>query len=63
MDTEVFFNMNEKQGSNEIKYRLSIMILTELLNNNEITQDEFLNIRKKLTRKYRPIVGCLETKK
>lgn len=55
--------MNEKQGSNEIKYRLSIMILTELLNNNEITQDEFLNIRKKLTRKYRPIVGCLETKK
>ena len=63
MDTEVFFNMNEKQGSNEIKYRLSIMILTELLNNNEITQDEFLIIRKKLTRKYRPIVGCLETKK
>ena len=40
--------MNEKQSSNEIKYRLSIMMLTELLNNNEITQDEFLNIRKKL---------------
>lgn len=52
MDTEVFFNMNEKQGSNEIKYRLSIMMLTELLNNNEITQDEFLNIRKKLIRKF-----------
>lgn len=63
MDTEVFFNMNEKQGSNEIKYRLSIMMLTELLNNNEITQDEFLNIRKKLLRKYKPIVGCLEAKK
>lgn len=63
MDTEVFFNMNEKQGSNEIKYRLSIMILTELLNNNEITQDEFFNIRKKLIRKYKPIVGCLEAKK
>ena len=63
MDTEVFFNMNEKQGSNEIKYRLSIMMLTELLNNNEITQDEFLNIRKKLIRKYKPIVGCLEAKK
>lgn len=55
--------MNEKQGSNEIKYRLSIMMLTELLNNNEITQDEFLNIRKKLLRKYKPIVGCLEAKK
>lgn len=52
MDTEVFFNMNEKQGSNEIKYRLSIMMLTELLNNNEITQNEFLNIRKKLIRKF-----------
>ena len=63
MDTEVFFNMNEKQGSNEIKYRLSIMILSELLNNNEITQEEFLNIRKKLIRKYKPIVGCLEAKK
>lgn len=63
MDTEVFFNMNEKQGSNEIKYRLSIMMLTELLNNNEITQDEFLNIRKKLIRKYKPIVGYLEAKK
>ena len=63
MDTEVFFNMNEKQSSNEIKYRLSIMMLTELLNNNEITQDEFLNIRKKLLRKYKPIVGCLEAKK
>ena len=42
----VFFNINEKQGSNEIKYRLSIMILTALLNNNELNQDEFLNIRK-----------------
>lgn len=63
MDTEVLFNINEKQGSNEIKYRLSIMMLTELLNNNEITQDEFLNIRKKLLRKYKPIVGCLEAKK
>ena len=55
--------MTEKQESNEIKYRLSIIMLKELLNNNEITEEEFLKLRKKLIRKYRPIVGCLEARK
>ena len=55
--------MNEKQGANEIKYRLSIIMLNELLNSNEITQEEFPDLRKRLIRKYKPLVGCLEGKK
>lgn len=54
--------MTNKQGENEIKYRLSVMILEDLLEKKMITNDEMLKLKKKLVRKYKPIIGCLEVR-
>ena len=52
--------MTKKQQENEVKYRLSIIMLLELKHKGQITNEEFVEIRKKLIRKYKPIIGCLE---
>ncbi len=54
--------MNIKQGENEIKYRLSVIILEDMLAKELITKDEMAKLKKKLIRKYKPVIGCLEAK-
>lgn len=43
--------MTKKQAENEIQYRLSIMILKQLVNENKISQEEFEEFRKKAGKK------------
>lgn len=43
--------MTKKQAENEIQYRLSIMILKQLVNENIISQEEFEEFRKKVGKK------------
>lgn len=62
MDNEVNFKMNSKQGENEIKYRLSVIILEDMLAKELITKDEMVKLKKKLIRKYKPVIECLEAK-
>ena len=50
--------MTKKQQENEVKYRLSIMMLLELKYKGQITNEEFVEIRKRL----KPIIGCLEVR-
>lgn len=54
--------MTKKQQENEVKYRLSIMMLQELKNKGQITDEDFDEMRKRLVRKYKPIIGCLEVR-
>lgn len=54
--------MTKKPQENEVKYRLSIMMLLELKHKGQITNEKFVEIRKKLIRKYKPIIGCLEVR-
>lgn len=53
--------MTKKQQENEVKYRLSIMMLLDLKCKGQITNEEFVKI-KRLIRKYKPIIGCLEVR-
>ena len=55
--------MTKKQQENEVKYSLSIMMLLELKYKGQITNEEFVEIRKRLIRKYKPIIGCLEVRR
>lgn len=52
--------MTEKQGQNEIEYRLSLLKLNELLEQKLITPEEFKKMQKRLIRKYKPIIGVLD---
>ena len=52
--------MTEKQGRNEIEYRLSLLKLNELLELKLITLEEYKKMQKKLIRKYKPIIGVLD---
>lgn len=54
--------MTKKQQENEVKYRLSIMMLQELKDKEQITDKDFNEMRKRLVRKYKPIIGCLEVR-
>lgn len=54
--------MTKKQQENEVKYKLSIMMLLDLKCKGQITNDEFEEMRKRLIRKYKPIIGCLEVR-
>ena len=55
--------MTKKQQENEIKYKLSIMMLLELKDKKQITDEEFNEMRKRLVRKYKPVIGCLEVRR
>lgn len=52
--------MTEKQYEAEIKYRLSVLLLLKCYEDKKITNDELLKLKKKLIRKYKPLIGCLE---
>lgn len=52
--------MTKAQGSNEIKFRTVMLVLRLLQQRNLITHDEYVALKKKLLRKYSPIIGCLE---
>ena len=52
--------MTEAQGSNEIKFRSAMLILRSLQHRNLITHDEYVALKKKLLRKFSPIISCLE---
>lgn len=54
--------MNKKDANNEMKYRLAVMIINDLLAKGKITEEEHLSYKKKLIRKYKPFIGCLEVK-
>ena len=54
--------MTKKQQENEVKYRLSIMMLLDLKCKGQITNEEFQEMKKRLIRKYKPIIGCLEVR-
>ncbi len=52
--------MNKKDADNEIKYRLAVMLLNDLVMHNKIDEKELLQYKKKLIRKYKPLIGRLE---
>ena len=52
--------MTEAQGSNEIKFRAAMLVLRSLQQRDLITHDEYVALKKKLLRKFSPIIGCLE---
>lgn len=52
--------MNNKQAQAETKYRLLVLLLLKLLEDKEITEEEFNKIRKAAINKFRPIIGWLE---
>lgn len=54
--------MTKKDAENEMKYRLAVMILNDLTAKGKITEDELLKYKKKLIRKYKPLIGCLEVR-
>lgn len=54
--------MTKKDAENEMKYRLAMMILNDLAAKGKITNDELLKYKKKLIKKYKPLIGCLEVR-
>lgn len=52
--------MTEAQDSNEIKFRAAMLVLRSLQKRELITHEEYVALKKKLLRKYSPIIGCLE---
>lgn len=52
--------MTDEQGANEIKYRVASLLLLSLLDRGLISHEEYVKAKKKLQRKYSPIIGCLE---
>ena len=51
--------MNQNQIVGEIKYRFA-SLLNQLLEDNIITKDEWTSFKKKLIKKYNPIISVLE---
>lgn len=51
--------MDEKQGTNEIKYRVAMLKVEYLFKQKLITDEEHKSIQKKIIRKYKPIIGSL----
>ena len=52
--------MNQNQIVGEIKYRFASLLLDQLLEDNIITRDELVTFKKKLIKKYNPIISVLE---
>ena len=57
--TEVFI-MSHKQIEGEIKYRFASLLLDQMLKNKIIAKDEWVLFKKKLIKKYNPIISVLE---
>ena len=54
--------MDKIAAENEIKYRLAVLLLNDLLAKRKISEAELRTYKKKLIRKYKPLIGCLEVK-
>ena len=54
--------MTKKQAEAEMKYRLAVLLLNDLLEKGKITKDGLLMYKKKLIRKFKPLIDCLEVK-
>ena len=52
--------MRHKQIEGEIKYRFASLLLDQLLEDKIITKDEWVTFKKKLIKKYNPIINILE---
>ena len=52
--------MNQNQIVGEIKYRFASLLLDQLLEDNIIIRDEWVTFKKKLIKKYNPIISVLE---
>lgn len=52
--------MNHKQIEGEIKYRFACLLLNQMLEDKIITKDELILFKKKLIKKYNPIISVLE---
>jgi len=52
--------MNQNQIVGEITYRFAYLLLDQLLEDNIITKDEWTSFKKKLIKKYNPIISVLE---
>ena len=52
--------MNQNQIIGEIKYRFASLLLDQLLEDKIITKDEWFTFKKKLIKKYNPIISVLE---
>ena len=55
--------MNQNQIVGEIKYRFASLLLNQLLEDNIITKEEWASFKKKLIKKYNPIITRLNSKK
>ena len=52
--------MCHKQIEGEIKYRFACLLLNQMLEDKFITKDELISFKKKLIKKYKPIISVLE---
>ena len=52
--------MSHKQIEGEIKYRFPSLLLNQMLEDKIISKDEQLLFKKKLIKKYNPIISVLE---
>lgn len=54
--------MNNDQFRREKEYGAAAAVAGALLRQNLITESEYRKIKAVLTEKYRPVIGCLQTK-
>ena len=52
--------MRHKQIEGEIKYRFACLLLNKLFEDRIITKDDLISFKKKLIKKYKPIISVLE---
>ena len=52
--------MRHKLIEGEIKYRFACLLLNQMLIDKIITKDELILFKKKLIKKYKPIISVLE---
>lgn len=52
--------MRHRQIEGEIKYRLACLLLNQMLEDKIITKDDLISFKKKLIKKYKPIISVLE---
>jgi hypothetical protein len=52
--------MNKQQAENEIRFRIALLYLQKIFEEKLIDDSELKKLKKKLIRKYKPIIGWLE---
>jgi hypothetical protein len=52
--------MRHKQIEGEIKYRFVCLLLNQMFEDKIIAKDELISFKKKLIKKYKPIISVLE---